>query len=71
MTQAHYTVTALYMDAEIAAGEGDSHEYAVRECMDGVSDMYPAEDVTLECKSSAMPHVVVTMPLDLAQRAFA
>jgi hypothetical protein len=68
--QATYTITALYQDAEIGFGEGDSYEYAMRECLESVPNIYPAEDVVLEAKNSAMPHLIVKTPMDLAQSVF-
>lgn len=69
-TQAHYTVVALYLGAEISLGEGDSYEYAMRECLDGIPSIYPADDVVLDTTNSAMPWVRVSLPLDLARDAF-
>ena len=68
--QAHYTIVALYQDAEIAIGEGDSYEYAMRECLQGVPSIYPAEDVFLDCANSAMPWVRVSMPLEVVRDVF-
>lgn len=70
-TQAHYTVVALYQDAEISIGEGETYEYAMRECLECIPSIYPADDVVLEAKNSAMPWVSISLPLDLAQEAFA
>jgi hypothetical protein len=44
-----YQVTALYEDAEIGYGEGDSYLYALNECNESVPQMYhelPAGEVT-------------------------
>lgn len=70
-TQPHHTVIALYLGAEISIGEGDSYEYAMRECLDGIPSMYPAEDVVLDCTNSAMPWVRVSLPLELVKPVFA
>lgn len=61
-----YQVTALYQDAEVGFGEGESYEYAVREAADSVPSIYPAEDVMLTCTSpiGGLP-VTVSTPLDL------
>lgn len=69
--EAQHTVVAMYMDAEIGMGEGETYEYAMRECLDSIPAMYPAEDVELVARNSAMPFLVVTMPMDLAVSAFA
>ena len=61
-----YQVTALYQDAEVGYGEGDSYEWAARECADSVEWMYPASDVVLVCTHNVggLP-VTVSTPLDL------
>lgn len=61
-----YQVTALYQDAEVGYGEGESYEYAAQEAADSVSDMYPADDVLLTCtqKIGGFP-VTVATPLSL------
>ena len=61
-----FQVTALYQDAEVGYGEGESYEYAARECADSVEWMYPAEDVKLVCTHNVggLP-VRVETPLDL------
>ena len=68
--QAHHTVVALYLGAEVAIGEGESYEYAMRECLEAIPAMYPCDDVVLDCTNSAMPWVRVSLPLELAQSAF-
>jgi hypothetical protein len=44
-----YQVTALYMDCELAYGEGESVPFAVEDCIDSIPDMYKelAEDVMI------------------------
>lgn len=69
--QAHHTVVATYLGAEIGMGEGDTYEYAMRECLGSIPTMYPAEDVELEARNSEVPFLVVKMPMDLAFSAFA
>lgn len=61
---ASYSVTALYQDAEISYGEGDSHEWAVQGCIEAIPAIYPLDEVMLECRCDAMP-LVVSMPLTL------
>lgn len=61
-----YQVTALYEDAEIGFGEAESYEDAALEAAAGVAEIYPAEDVMLECTSAigGLP-VTVRTALDL------
>lgn len=68
--QAHYTVVALYLGAEVAIGEGESYEHAMRECLEAIPAMYPGDDVVLDCTNSAMPWVRVSLSLELAREAF-
>ena len=42
---ANYTYTVIYMDSEIAFGEGESFEYARDEALGQVSGMYPRDDL--------------------------
>lgn len=67
---ANYTIVAMYQGAEVGFGEGDTYEYAMRECIESVPDIYPAEDVMLEANSAAMPHLQVKTPMDLAKTVF-
>lgn len=69
-SQAVHTVVALYLGDEISLGEGETYEYAMRECLEGIPSMYPADDVVLDCTNSAMPWVRVSMPLELARETF-
>lgn len=61
-----YQVTALYGDAEIGYGEGETYEDAARECADSCADVvpvvYPAADVVLACTHGA---IETETPLDL------
>lgn len=61
-----YRVTALYEDAEVGFGEGESYEYAAREAAASVPTIYPADDVVLSCTSKVggLP-VTVETPLSL------
>ncbi len=36
----HYEVTAVYQDAEIGYGEGESDSYAVQDCIDSIPAIY-------------------------------
>lgn len=42
---ANYTYTVLYQDAEIAASEGMSFEWAREEALAEVSPMYPRDEL--------------------------
>jgi hypothetical protein len=42
---ATYTYTVIYMDSEIAFGEGESFEYAREEALEQISEMYPRDDL--------------------------
>ena len=57
-----YTVIALYDDAEIAIGVGDTYEGAAAEAAEQVPDVYPAGDVLLVCEHGSL---TVSTPLDL------
>ena len=35
-----YQVTAIYEGVELSYGVGDSKEYAIEECLDGIESMY-------------------------------
>lgn len=61
-----FQVTAIYMDAEVGYGEGDSYEWAANECAESVESIYPSDDVKLVCTMSVrgLP-VTVETPLDL------
>lgn len=61
-----YQVTALYQDAEVGYGEGESYEHAAREAAESVPTIYPAEDVILSCTHAVrgLP-VTVETPLGL------
>jgi hypothetical protein len=73
MTTAHtaatnrgFQVTAMYMDAEIGYGEGDTYEYASQEAAESVGEMYPADEVKLVCTSKVNGLAVeVSTPLDI------
>jgi hypothetical protein len=48
---ANYTYTVIFMDSEIAFGEGESFEYAREEALgqvfnpSGIASMYPRDDL--------------------------
>lgn len=58
-----YTVTALYCDAEVSTGEGESLAWARGECIESIPEMYlaVAEDITLSITREGS--FTVTMPL--------
>jgi hypothetical protein len=47
-------VVAVYEDAEIAYGRGDTYEDAAAEAAAQVPDVYPADAVVLECEHGIM-----------------
>jgi hypothetical protein len=57
-----YQVTAMYQDAEVGYGEGESYEYAMNEAVDSLADAYPTEDVKLVCSHGIL---TVSTPLDV------
>jgi hypothetical protein len=60
-----YQITALYMGTEeISYAEGEDYPEVMRECADGVSGLYPAEDVTLKAITDSGVIREVTTPLE-------
>ena len=57
-----YQVTAMYEEDEVGYGEGESFQYAARECFESEPVIYPDDAVKMICTHGA---IKFSIPLDL------